>query len=140
LEPKIESEKQFEEKQDSLKGAKILIVDDEDMVRMLISDTLAENGYDVWEAKSAEDAINKVKETLFDLLITDIKMPGMGGLELLRYVKMSYPSIEVIIITGYHDPECEEYSMAHGAADFIMKSSHFEKLLTSVDRALKNRV
>lgn len=137
---RIESKEQFEEKPKPIKGVKILIVDDEDMIRMLIYDILTENGYNVWEARSAEDALNKVKEIMFDLLITDIKMPGMSGLELLHRVKMSYPDIKVIVITGYHEPRHEEYCMAHGAADFIMKSFQFENLLTSVDRTLKSRI
>lgn len=140
MKKRIESVKQFEEEQEPLKAAKILIVDDENGIRMLIYDILTDNGYDVCAATCAEEALSKIKETVFDLLITDIKMPGMSGLELLPKVKMICPDIEVIVITGYHEPVQEEYCMAQGAADFIMKSLQFENLLSSVDRTLRGRL
>jgi DNA-binding NtrC family response regulator len=140
LKKNICGRQQSTEQQNPFKRAKILIVDDEDTIRLLIRDILTENGYDVLEAKSGEEALNKVKDTMFDLLITDIKMPGMNGLELLTKVKTGYPDIAVIVITGYLDVKHEEYSITHGAADFIAKSSQFERLLASVNRTLKSKV
>ena len=98
------------DEQNPLKGAKILVVDDEDGFRMFINNLLSDYGYDVMEACNGEDALCKVKETEFDLLITDIKMPGMNGRELLGKVKTNYPNIEVIVISGITDPEFVEYS------------------------------
>ena len=130
-------------RQSSLKTAKVLIVDGEDAFRLLMNESLRENGYDVSEARSAEDALDKIGETFFDLLITDVEMPGMNGLELLSKVKMRYPATKVIVMTGSHDPYLEEYSMTYGAEDFIMKSLHSEELLLelllTVDLTLAGR-
>jgi len=134
-----DSQKQSMDEQNPLKGAKILVVDDEDGFRMFVNDILSDYGYDVMEASNGEDALRRVKEKVFDLLITDIKMPGMNGLELLCKVKMNYPNIEVIVISGSNDREFVEYSKAYGAADFIVKSLQFEKLLLSVAGTLKGR-
>ena len=125
--------------QNPLKGNRILVVDDEDGFRMFVNDILSDHGYAVTEANSGEDALRKVHEKEFDLLITDIKMPGMSGLELLCKVKMSYPNVEVIVISGSSDPEFIEYSKTHGAADFIVKSLQFDRLLLSVVGRLQNR-
>lgn len=121
------------------KGCKILVVDDEDLVRMLISDILAENGYEVYTLSVGDNAISKISEYNIDLLITDIKMPGINGIDLMCRAKKTYPYIDVIVITGYATLENEEYCMAHGAADYITKPFQFKRLLTSVDRIVGKR-
>ena len=124
----------------SRKATRVLIVDDEEGFRTFVNDLLRENGYDVAEAENGEAALRRIRENRFDVLITDVMMPGMSGLELLRAVKTDFPSTRVIIVTGRDDPEIEKYSMNNGAEDFLTKAPETEKLLgllISVDYALK---
>jgi len=116
-----ESNKQTETIRTHNKKPKILIVDDETLVRELMKDILKECGYEVAEAENGEKAIAMIGESSYDLLITDIKMPGTNGIVLLQNVRVSYPDTKVIVITGYPTDEERDNCFSHGAADFIAK-------------------
>lgn len=135
----IESKVEVAENRASLNGAKILIVDDEDSIRFLLKDILVDTGYEVWEANNAEDALKKIEENMFNILITDIKMPGMSGIELMRKIKVNYPHIEVILISGFYDSEYKQYCINQGATDIITKSANLKELLNSINNALNKK-
>ena len=102
---------------------KMLIVDDEETLTYSLyqSFILSQNNYEVVTAASGEEAAEKLADTEFDLVITDIKMPGMDGLELLSQIKERYPQTEVIVMTAYGSLEKKEEALAKGAHFYIEK-------------------
>ena len=100
---------------------KILVVDDELGIRDLLSSELRSHEYHVVTATNGEEAIEKVKKEKFQLVISDVKMPRMGGLEMLEAIKKIDPDIEVIMSTGYGTIETAVSAMKSGAYDFIQK-------------------
>jgi DNA-binding NtrC family response regulator len=102
---------------------KMLIVDDEETLTYSLyqSFILSQNNYEVVTAASGEEAAERLAETEFDLVITDIKMPGMDGLELLSQIKEKYPRTEVIVMTAYGSLEKKEEALEKGAHFYIEK-------------------
>ena len=102
-------------------GAKILIVDDEQIMRESLAGWLERDGHHVDTAASGEEALEKSKGTLFDILLVDIKMEGISGLEVLRQVKESDPDVAVVIITAYGSISTAIEAMKNGAYDYLLK-------------------
>ena len=100
---------------------RILIVDDEMIVRSSLKSWLEEDGYPIDTAASAEDALKMMQEHAYSILLLDIKMPGMDGIELLRRVKQVNPELEVVMITAYATIESAVEAMKIGAFDYITK-------------------
>ncbi len=116
--------------------AHILIVDDEAKMRHILRIMLEMKGYKVDEAGDGIEALEKIKETPYDLVIADIKMPRMDGMELLKAIQeMDYP-IPVVFITAYGSIESAVEAMRAGAVDYITKPFEEEKILLTVERAL----
>jgi len=121
-------------------SSKIHVVDDDNDIRELMLQYLEINNFKVSSSSSAEDAILYLKKNSVDLVITDINMPGINGLELTRHIKKKY-DISVIIITGYP----QEYSYENavgtetGANDFVFKPIRFEELTLRINRALEEQ-
>ena len=99
----------------------ILVVDDEASVRTVLSQVLQEDGFSVTEAANAEAALSRMKKTPFSLVITDIVMPGMTGIELLQKIKQLYPETQVIIMTSYASLETAITALRYGAYDYFFK-------------------
>ncbi|MBW2057121.1 MAG: sigma-54-dependent Fis family transcriptional regulator [Deltaproteobacteria bacterium] len=114
----------------------ILVVDDDVDVKDVIRDTLAFAGFTVDTAEDGVEAMEKIQETPFDLILSDLMMPRMDGMELLRRVKEIRPYINVIIMTGYGTIESAVEAMKIGAADFITKPANSGELLVRVSKAL----
>lgn len=108
---------------------KILIAEDEDITRKHIADILAEEGYDVEATSNGAEAYRRIKADSYDVLIADIKMPGMDGLELLCKVKQDSPETDVIIITGYGSIGSAVAAMKQGAHDYIPKPFELDELI-----------
>ena len=102
---------------------KMMIVDDEETLTFSLyqSFILAQQNYEVVTASSGEEASAKLKSSRFDLVITDISMPGMSGIDLLNLIKENYPDTEVIIMTAYGSDEKREEAMRNGARYYIEK-------------------
>jgi len=113
----------------------ILLVDDEEGIRKILSITLADSGYDVLTASSGEEALSVFKTEHPPIILTDIKMPGMDGIELLRRIKEEQPDAEVIMITGHGDLELAIKSLQFEAADFITKPINDDALEIALKRA-----
>jgi len=120
-------------------GEKILVVDDEKAMRNLCSQILDEEGYEVSLAEDGKEAVNKVLREDFAVAIVDIKMPGMDGMEVLRFIKKHKSHTEVIMITGYGTIKTAVEAMKLGAADYITKPFNIEQLTMVVKMALENR-
>ncbi len=112
----------------------VLLVDDEEGIRRVLSISLLDLGYDVLTAPDAEEALRLFREHTPAIVLTDIKMPGMDGVELLKRIKAERPETEVIMITGHGDMETAIESLKHEAADFITKPIHHDSLEISLAR------
>jgi len=113
---------------------RILIVDDEKEFVDSLSERLTIRGYDVTTALSGEDALKKVKSRNFDVVILDVKMPGIDGIETLREIKRMKPLTEVIMLTGYATVETAIKGMQLGALDYFMKPYIHEELVFKINR------
>lgn len=113
---------------------KILVVDDEEIIRDSISYILDSEGYEVDKAENGKVAYEKIKEKHFDLVITDIEMPAMKGTELLEKIKTLDPQTAVIIITAFGSLDTAITALRNGASDYILKPVEFDELLIKVKR------
>ncbi len=114
---------------------KILIVDDEEIIVRLLTMSLRSDGYEVVSAFSGEEGLEVFKKSSPDIVVTDIKMPGMDGLELLKQIKEIDPDREVIIVTGHGDVDSTITALQYGASDFINKPVRDEALAIALERA-----
>lgn len=114
---------------------KILLVDDEEGIRKVLSISLADSGYQVMTAENAEQAIDLFRKTGPAIVLTDIKMPGMDGIQLLRKIKGESPDTEVIMITGHGDMELAIQSLKFDAVDFVTKPINDDVLEIALHRA-----
>jgi DNA-binding NtrC family response regulator len=116
--------------------APILVIDDESEMRSALSHALTRKGFSVESAASGMEALVKIKKDPFSLVITDIKMPEMSGMEVLGAVKKMAPGIPVIVITAYGSIHNAVEAMQAGAADYLLKPFSFETLNATVEKVL----
>jgi signal transduction histidine kinase len=114
---------------------KILLVDDEADIRAVLNLSLSDLGYQIFEAENGDMALGIFKEVLPPIVLTDIKMPHMDGIELLQKVKLENPETEVIMITGHGDMDLAIKSLKYEATDFITKPINVEALEIALRRA-----
>ena len=119
--------------------ARILIVDDQDNARGMLSEMLRAEDYEVDQAPSGESACSMVAESSYDLVITDLRMGDVGGLEVLRRTREASPLTAVIVMTAFGTVEDAVEAMRFGAHDFVQKPFVEEELLTKVARAARRR-
>jgi DNA-binding NtrC family response regulator len=117
---------------------RILILDDEPIVGDRLKPALAKCGYDVETQTDSQAAIDQLARERYDVLITDLKMSGPSGLDVLRFVKEQSPSTRVIVITGYATAEQAKESIKGGAVDFIAKPFRISQLRELVARTLES--
>ncbi|MBW1745272.1 MAG: response regulator [Deltaproteobacteria bacterium] len=115
--------------------SKLLLIDDEDGIRKVLSISLKSDGYDVATAASGQQGIDLFQKEFFPIVLTDIKMPGMDGIEVLRRIKEINPEVEVIVITGHGDMESAIQSLHLGASDFLTKPVSDQLLSIALKRA-----
>ena len=118
---------------------RILVVDDEDIVRTSCSRTLSPEGYEVKLAKNGSEGLKIAREGKFDLVLTDLKMPDMDGIEVLRIIKEQWPETEVIIVTGYQTVDTAVKAIKLGAYDYIEKPFTPDALISAVTEALSGK-
>ncbi len=115
----------------------ILVVEDDAEMRDLLKEELSDEGYRVIEAEDGEDAASKLRSEVFDVIITDIRMPRVGGIELLTSVTKAYPRTPVIVITAFGSPEILDNACEKGAFDYIGKPFKLQDLKNAVRKALQ---
>lgn len=118
---------------------RVLVVDDEPMIVSLLSTILREKGWDVTEARSGTEGIDQLDRGRFDVILTDLIMPGDTGIDLLRAAKEIHPDVEVILMTGYATAETAIEAMRNGAFHYIMKPLKTEEVVNLVEKAYTQR-
>ncbi len=123
-----------------MKQMRILVADDDPVIRRLLEKRLSENGYDVTVVSDGMEAARLVDKRRFDVVITDLVMPGdIGGIELLQVVKDRDISTEVIVITAYSSIDTAVDAMKKGAVDYLEKPINFEELFLRLDKIAQVR-
>lgn len=121
------------------KDSRILVVDDESVVEEVIVRKLSSLGYQCVGCQDGSLALKFLQTRTYDLVITDIRMPGIGGIDLLKAAKVIHPDIAIILITGFADFEMAVDSLKEGAYDYLQKPFSLEEVSNSVRRALEKR-
>lgn len=116
----------------------LLVDDEEDFLRTIIK-RLAKRGLKVQGASRGEQALAMLAEEPRDVVVLDVKMPGMDGLEVLRRIKAEWPSTEVIMLTGHASIDAAMEGMNRGAFDYLMKPADLEDLLYKLEDAYRKK-
>ena len=119
--------------------AKVLLVDDEEDFVEMLSLRLKELGEKVSVAYSGREGLDTLENTHIDVVILDIKMPGMDGIQTLREIKKRFPLVEVIMLTGHGSTETAVEGMKLGAFDYLLKPADFSDLSTKLEGARKRK-
>lgn len=119
--------------------ARILVVDDESFIREIICRKLGGSGFECEAAPSAEDALEKISQNDYDCVLSDIHMPGMSGVDLLRQIRLQNADLAVILVTGAPDIDAALEAMRLGAYDHLSKPLNLAALEITVDRALEKK-
>lgn len=117
-----------------MKTQEVLIIDDEPLMRLSMLDALKAEGYEVQEAATGQEGIEKVQSGRFDVVITDLRLPGADGIAIVQACKQHSPGTEVIVITAHGSVDTAVQAMKCGAHDYITKPFSMDELLLIVDR------
>ncbi len=112
---------------------KLLLVEDEKITRITLANTLADEGYDVTDCETGEEGINALKNQAFDIVVTDLRLPKIGGLEILEKAKEINPDCKVIVMTAYASVETAIKALKLGAYDYLIKPFSPDKLITTLN-------
>jgi two-component system, OmpR family, response regulator len=111
---------------------RVLLVDDEDDFRTTLANRLRKRKLEVAEAESGSSALNLLGQGTFDVVVLDVRMPGMDGIETLKQIKGSTPLVEVIMLTGHASVESGIEGMRLGAFDYLMKPCDINDLISKI--------
>ena len=114
----------------------ILIIDDDEGMRETLADILEEVGYETSITDTGKGALHMLKDTKFDIVIIDIRLPDMSGTDLLKEIKALNPDSECIMVTGLSDVKSTEESMREGAYAYMIKPLDIDKVLKTIKDAL----
>src|SRR5918992_4637183 len=117
----------------------LLIVDDEKALREAIAERLTDHGFIVEQAASGENALQRLSDFAFDVILTDLRLPGIDGRKVLDAAIERYPDIIAIVITGYGTVKDAVDAIKHGAADFITKPFQFDAMMHVLRSAMEQR-
>lgn len=118
---------------------KLLVIDDDGDTRDVLRATLTQRGFEVACARTGADAIEQLEHDAFDVVISDLNMPGMSGLDLCRRMGQSWPDLPLVLVTGFRSPAMTIAAMRAGACEVISKPIQIDGLLRSITRALEHR-
>lgn len=117
----------------------ILIVDDELLIRDLLYDFFTNQGWEITTAENGVKALEILEHRSVDLLLTDLKMPGLDGMELTNRVKEEYPSLPVVIMTGFPSIDTAIQALRHKVEDYIIKPFNINQLFKTVERSIQTK-
>jgi two-component system, response regulator, stage 0 sporulation protein F len=118
-------------------GKRILLVDDEENARTALARILARDGYEITSAGNGLEALEQLKISSFDLVVTDINMPEMNGMSFLRELNSLYPGINVIMITAYGEVESYIEAMSLGAFEYINKPVRIDEVKKIIKKVFR---
>ena len=118
-------------------GFSILIVDDEDATRELCRDIASEIGLQVHTASTTSEALELLEQSPVDIVVTDLKVPQLGGLELLKRIRATQPNTSVMVLTQYGTIETAVTATRLGAKDYVTKPFHVEELRAKIERLIQ---
>ncbi|MFO7652921.1 MAG: response regulator [Candidatus Krumholzibacteriia bacterium] len=119
--------------------ARILLVDDEEVFVQNMQRLLTNRGYTVTTASSGEDALDRLSERAYDVVVLDLRMPGQGGLSTLKAIKRRFPLVEVLILTGHGAIDSALEAMRAGAYDYITKPCEVDDLTRKLENAREHK-
>jgi len=122
-----------------MKNIRLILVDDESQFRETMSKRLTKRGMNVADAGNGEECLDLLKQHPVDVVVSDVKMPGMGGIELLARIRELYPDTEVILLTGHASASDGVEGIKSGAFDYLSKPVEFEHLLSKIKQAYEKR-
>ena len=122
-----------------IEGSKVLLVDDNVEIIDLLTDFLTLNGCMIYKASTGKEALDVLGRKDLEIVILDVKLPDVNGIALIDTIKIKNPTIGVIMITGYHDPNLIVEAMKKGASDFLIKPFEFDKLILVMMRVVRER-
>jgi len=118
----------------------VLLVDDEKKFLEVLSQRLGTRGVDAETATSGEDALVKIKNRSFDVIILDVMMPGMGGIETLKRIRKENPEVQIIMLTGQGTIDKAVEAMKEGAIEFLEKPADIDTLMDKIAKARDRRI
>lgn len=118
---------------------RLMLVDDEKRFLSTMQKLLKKKEYDVTTASSGLEALEQLRQKDFDVVVLDVKMPGMDGLEVLKVIKTEFPLTEVIMLTGHATVESAVDGLKCGAIDYLMKPTSVEELIQKAEEAYSKR-
>ncbi len=118
---------------------KVLVVDDDEVVRLSFQRSLQAAHYNVEAAASGEDALQALEHKRFDVVLVDLRMPGMDGLTVLKSIKQTCPQSEVVVITGYPTVESAKEAVRLGAYDYLAKPVGPSEVITAASGAVTQK-
>jgi len=118
---------------------RLLVVDDEESIREFLEIMLRKEGYDIVCAKDGQEAIDVLKKKSFDMVISDLQMPNVNGMELLKFVKTDYPEMTFMMITAFGTTETAVEAMKMGAYDYITKPFKIDEVRINIANALRSQ-
>jgi DNA-binding NtrC family response regulator len=119
-----------------MKAGRLLVVDDEETIRTTLDDFFTSIGYEVVTASDGQDALQKFVPGKFDCIISDLMMPSIDGIELLKRIRLQNSDIHFLMITGYPGIDSAVKAMKEGAYDYLTKPFHMEDIQMKVERAI----
>lgn len=119
-----------------MQKGKLLIIDDEERLRKLLSRIMQLEGYEVFEAATAKDGLKKLEQETIEVIISDVKLPDINGIELTKKIKANWPATEIIVLTAYGTISDGVKAIKHGAFDYITKGDDNEKIIPLVSKAM----
>jgi DNA-binding NtrC family response regulator len=117
-----------------MRGRSMLVVDDDELSRTTLKDYFADVGYDVTTAVDGEDALRQFSPGKFDCVISDLMMPNINGIELLKRIKLQDKNVFFLMVTGYPSIDNAVDAMKEGAYDYVTKPFHMEDIRLKVER------
>ena len=119
--------------------AKVLVIEDDEVLRQLLIDVLSDQGYEVEAAETGEEGLRAMEQDVFDIVLLDINLPGMDGMDVLRLVPARQPDAQVVMMTAFGTVDTAVEAMKQGAFDYINKPFSTDELLLTINRALEEQ-
>ena len=118
---------------------KILVVDDEEVIRLCLSRTLSGERCNVEVVTNGRDALQRLEQQPFDVVLLDVRMPGLDGMTVLKTIKQKWPDSEVIIITGYPEVDSAKQAVTLGAYDYLAKPVGPDDVINAANGAVMHK-